>query len=82
MLKNNSYMNVDNILTEIDLSTIFKYLFSSKFRRLVKHTKNPQIKRALADLNLANDKLASAFEDAFGKKMKNVKHLTAKDLVK
>ena len=74
-------MNSDNILTEIDLGRIFKYLFSSKFRKLTKHTKNREVRKALSDFNKANDELAKAVKDAFGKELKNTSHLSPDDLI-
>ena len=75
-------MNSNNILTEVDIGTIFKYLFSSKFRRQIRNAKTPQLKKALKRFNAANDELADAYEDAFGKPLQNAGHMKISDLFK
>ena len=81
-MKKTSYMDSKNILTEIDLKHIFKYLLSSSFRKLAKKAKSPEIQKALLHINQSNSELAKAYKDAFGKDMKSAGHLTSKDLVK
>jgi N-glycosylase/DNA lyase len=75
-------MDSKNILTEIDLKYIFKYLTSSSFRKLARKAKSPEIRKALIHINQSNDELAKAYKDAFGKDMKSARHLTPKDLVR
>ena len=81
-MKKTSYMDKKNILTEIDLKYIFKYLTSSSFRKLANKAKSPQIKKALLHINQSNDELEKAYKDAFGKDMKTARHLTPKDLIR
>ena len=67
-MKKNSYMDSKNILTEMTITQMFKWLFSPQFRKLAKSTKTPKMKKAITDFNNSIQGVEDAYEDAFGKK--------------